>query len=104
MDSCCIQIFKRKGAKHLANIDEEAAVFGHNFLGDGETVKIIPLLNAIALSENMSPVVLEIYDCLEHIDSEGNKDEPHIAAILLHHLTIIDKKRNITDIIFFDGA
>ena len=52
----------------------------------------------------MSPVVLEIYDCLEHIDSEGNKDEPHIAAILLHHLTIIDKKRNITDIIFFDGA
>ena len=101
MDSCCIQIFKRKGAKHLANIDEEAAVFGHNFLGDGETVKMMRLINEIELSANMSPVVLEIHYCLDHMDAGREKDVPYIAAIFFHHLTVIDKKRNLTDLIFF---
>ena len=48
------------------NINEEAAVFGLTLLGYGATVKIMPLINATALSENISPVFLEIHDCLYH--------------------------------------
>ena len=74
------------------------------FLGDGATVKTMPLINKIALSANMSPAVLEIHYCSQHTDKVENKDAPYIAAIYLHHLTVIDKKRNITDLIFFYGA
>ena len=84
--------FKSKEAENLVNINEEAAVFGLTLLGYGATVKIMPLINTTALSENISPVVLEIHDCLEHMATGGNKYEPYIAASFLHHLTVIDKK------------
>ena len=92
-------IFKRHEAKILVKLNEEAAVFGINFLGDSATLKRMPFINTILLSANMSPVVLEIHDFLEHMDTGGNLDAPYIAAILLHHLTIIDKKKNLTDLI-----
>ena len=96
--------FKSKEAENLVNINEEAAVFGLTFFVDGATVKIMPLINATALSENISPVVLEIYDCLYHMVAGGNKDAPYIADIILHNLIVIDKKMYSNDLIFFDGA
>ena len=96
--------FKRKEAENLAKINEQADVFGLTLLGDSATVKMITFINEIALSENMSSVVLEINDCLEHMVAGGNKDAPYISAIFPHHLTVIDKNRNLSDLIFFDGA
>ena len=62
------------------------------------------LINAISLSENISTVVFKICDCLEHMASGGNKETPYIDAIFPHHLTVINKNINLTDIIFYDGA
>ena len=61
----------------------------------------MPLINAIGLSENMSPVVLKVHDFLEHMSAGGNKDASHFAAMFLHSLTVIDKKKDLTDLIIF---
>ena len=62
------------------------------------------LINAITFSANISPVVLEICYCLDHMVAGVNKDAPYTATILLRHLIFIDKKRNIADLVFFDGG
>ena len=97
-------IFKRKEAENLSKLNEEAAVFGLTFLCDSATVKKMPLINTIKLSENISPVVLDIHNLSEHLAAGGNKDAPYIADVFLRHLIVINKKRNITDIIYFDGV
>ena len=96
--------FKRTESENVTKLNAEAEVFGYTFFGDSVTVKRMPLFNALALSAKMSPVVLEIHDCTEHMAAGGKKDAPYIAEIFLNHLTSLDKNKTFTDLIFFDGA
>jgi hypothetical protein len=50
--------FKRKEEENLAKLRDGADVFGLCFLGDGATVKRMPLFNVLGANANTPPVVL----------------------------------------------
>ena len=82
--------FKRKEEENLAKLRDGAEVFGLCFLGDGATVKRMPLFNVLGANANTPPVVLEIHDCTKHMEQGGKKDAAYICAIVVDHLESID--------------
>ena len=90
--------------QNIKNLTKEANIFGISFFGDGTTVKRVTLLNILGSAANMPPVVLEIHDFTDHMASGHKKDSPYIVNIFLHHINTHDPIKNITDLLFFDGA
>ena len=82
----------------------EAEVFGISFLGDGATLKKMPLVNFLASGVHQPASVLEIADASGLLQTGGKKDAPTLANLFLPHLLSIDPQKTITDCIFFDGA
>ena len=73
-------------------------------MGDGATIKKLPLINVLCMAGSTLPVVLAINDCSEHIAAGGTKDAPYIAGLFEEHVDEIDPEHNLTDCFFFDGA
>ncbi len=48
--------------KNISKLLQDAVVFGLGWLGDGATIKQMPLLNNIALCGNAPPAVVSIVD------------------------------------------
>ena len=96
--------FKRCIEDNKSKLLSEAKTFGLCFLGDGATVKKLPLVNVLGSTANIPPVVLEIHDCHAHMASGGRKDAPYISSIFFDHLEELDPNKNLTDVLFFDGA
>lgn len=59
---------------------KEADVFGLSFMGDGATVKRMPLVNILCSGKNAPASVLEIVDCTGHLAGGGKKDARFIAG------------------------
>ena len=83
---------------------KEAKVFGLTLLGDGATIKRMPLINVLAMSGQVPPTVLAINDCTDHIADGGKKDAPYIAQMFLELIKELDPNFELTDLLFFDGA
>jgi hypothetical protein len=82
----------------------EADTFGLTFLGDGATIKKMPLINVLAMSGSTPPTVLAIHDCTLYMAQGGKKDAPYIASFFEPYIETLDPDGTLTDIIFFDGA
>ncbi len=52
---------------------ENANVFGLSWIGDGATIKTMPLLNMLAMCGSMPPAVIAILDCTGHMVDGGKK-------------------------------
>jgi len=60
-------------------LQKEAATFGISFMGDGATVKRMPLVNMMAMGIHCPPVTIKIVDATGHMETGGKKDAVFIA-------------------------
>ncbi len=54
------------------------ALFGFSSLGDGATIKKMPLINMLVMCGDKSPAVISIWDCMDHMVDGGKKDTEFI--------------------------
>ena len=61
------------------DLQKEAPTFGISFVGDGATVKRMPLVNMMAMGIHCPPVTIKIVDATGHMETGGKKDAVFIA-------------------------
>jgi hypothetical protein len=83
---------------------KEARVFGLAFLGDGATIKRMPLMNVLAMTATVSPMTIAIQDCSSHMEEGGKKDAVYVASLFEEKVGEFDSQNQLTDVFFFDGA
>ena len=86
------------------NLLLEANTYGIMFLGDGATIRKIPLTNMLAMGVHCPPAVLEIRDCSEHLCKGKKKCAKFIAECFIPHIRSLDPTGYFTDVAFYDGA
>ncbi len=64
--------------KNISKLLEDVEVFGLGWLGDGATIKQMPLLNILVFCENAPPRVVSNVDYTSHMSDGGNKDATYI--------------------------
>jgi hypothetical protein len=88
----------------LERLALQAGTFGLSLLGDGATVKRMPLVNMLAAGVHEPAGVLDISECTGHIQGGGKKDAGFTDGLFLPHMKIIDPDKQLIDCVFFDGA
>ena len=78
--------------------------WGISWMGDGATVKRMPLINCLGMSGDSPPIVVGVSDCTDHMASGGKKDAPYIAKLYGQYIEEYDPDKRYTDVFFFDGA
>ena len=73
-------------------------------MGDGATVKKMPLINVLGISGDSPPVVVAVNDCTEHMAAGGKKDATYISNIFEETVAEYDPSKVHTDLFFVDGA
>ena len=82
----------------------EASLFGMCLMGDGATIKRMPLFNVLAMSGSSTPMTINIVDCTKHMAAGGKKDASYIADIFEEIAEDYDPDHTLIDIFYFDGA
>jgi hypothetical protein len=72
-------------------------------LGDGATVRGMPLMNVLVSTPNACSV-LDIIDCTDHMEVGGKKDAKYIADVFGEHIEALDPNGLHLNAILFDGA
>jgi hypothetical protein len=83
---------------------KDASVFGLAFLGDGATIKRMPLMNILGMCAGTPPLTLSIQDCTDHMEEGGKKNAAYIAEMFEAKVNEYDAGNLLTDVFFFDGA
>ena len=83
---------------------KEASVFGLAFLGDGATIKRMPLINILGMCAGTPPITISIQDCTDHMSDGGKKDATYIASLFEAKVEEYDPTGLLADVVFFDGA
>ena len=96
--------YQTKYSDNKTNLLKSAQVFGLGFLGDGATVKRMPLMNIIASCADTPPITISIHDCTKHMQVGGKKDASYVAGIFEDKVREYDPNNTLTDLFFFDGA
>jgi len=96
--------FQTKYNDNKTNLLKGADVFGLSFLGDGATVKRMPLMNILAACADTPPITVSIQDCSNHLEQGGKKDASYIAEMFDNIVKEYDPNGTLTDAFFFDGA
>ncbi len=81
-----------------------ASNFGLGWLGDGATIRCMPLLNMMAMCGDAPPVVVTICDCTDHMSEGGKKDATYITEMFQEKVYEFDNEGRNKDVSFFDGA
>jgi hypothetical protein len=66
--------FQTKYNDNKTNLLKGADVFRLSFLGDGATVKRMPLMNILAACADTPPIAVSIQDCTKNLQQGGMKD------------------------------
>ena len=90
------------GRKELLN--ESAGIFGISIMGDGATIKKLPLFNILASGVSKPTFVLAVCDLTKHLEAGTGKHGRIIAAECLKVMKEIDPERLLIDCLMFDGA
>ncbi len=90
--------------KNISKLLQDAEKFGLGWLGDGATIKLMPLLNILVLCVSAPPTVVSIVDCTSHMSDGGKKDATYIMEQFWRKVDEIDFDKKLTDCFFFDGA
>ena len=91
---------RREDSYH--KVRAEANVFGIAMLGDGATIKRMPLINILASSGSCPSALLQIVDCTKHMAQGGIKSAEYIAGLMTPHVENLGK--DYVDLFLFDGA
>jgi hypothetical protein len=84
-------------------VAKDAELYGMCLLGDGATIRGMPLMNVLVSTPSASSV-LDIIDCTEHLEEGGKKDAKYIASIFEEHIQSLDPMGVHLNAILFDGA
>jgi hypothetical protein len=76
--------FKEYTGHVLERLALQAETFGVSLLGDGTTVKRMPLVNMLSVGVHNPAGVLEISECTGHIQGGGKKNDGFIAGLFCH--------------------
>ena len=79
-------------------------MFGLSWLGDGATIKKMPLINMLVMCGDKPPAVISICDCTGHMVEGGKKDAEFIMNFFKAKVDEFDPSKVHTDSFFFDGA
>ena len=82
----------------------KAALFGLSWLGNGATIKKMPLINMLVMCGDKPPAVISICDCTDHMVEGGKKDAEFIMNFFKEKVDEFDPSKVHTDSFFFDGA
>ncbi len=73
--------FQMKYFDNKTNLLKSTDVFGLSFLGNGATVKRMPLMNIIAACADTPPITISIHDCMKHMQEGGKKDAMYVVGL-----------------------
>jgi hypothetical protein len=90
--------------KNKTDLLAEEDTFGLQFVGDGATIKRMPLINVLGICGFSTPKVLSIHDCSDHLAGGGKKDAPFVAQLFEGEVEQLDPQKKLTNVFFFDGA
>ena len=62
------------------------------------------LLNILGSPVNSPSVVLEVNDSTPQLCLGREKDAKYVSECFLKHLVVLDPKKSLVDLLFFDGA
>jgi hypothetical protein len=70
------------------------------------------LINILAASPNNPFALLDIVDCMSHLETGSKKDAPYLAKMILPHIATMESIRDesnktcigVVDLVLFDGA
>ncbi len=79
-------------------------MFGLSWIGDGATIKRMPLLNMLAMCGSKPPAVIAILDCTDHMVDGEKKEVEFIMSFFKPKVDEFDPGKTLTDTFFFDGA
>ncbi len=96
--------FQTKYFDNKTNLLKSADVFGLGFLGDGATLKKMPLMKIIASCVDTPPITMSIHDCTKHMQEGGKKDATYISGLIEDKVREYDINDTLTNMFFFDGA
>jgi hypothetical protein len=96
--------FKEYTGRVLERLALQAENFGVSLLGDGATVRCIPLVNMLGMGVHDPAGVLDIAECTGHIQGGGKKDDGFIVGLFLPHMTKNYPDNQLIDCSLFDGA
>lgn len=86
-------------------LSKDIEIFGISFIGDGATVKRMPLINVLASGAYLHTGVMEIFDATSHMETGGKKDAQFIASLFRKHIDEFENMSpNCVDSCTFDGA
>lgn len=97
-------IYDERYKDNLKSLCREAEIFGLVIYGDGATIAKTPYFNVLASGVHLPSACLEIHDCSPQMASGGRKSGEYIAGFIMVHMKKLDPKRNIIDMVIFDGA
>lgn len=91
--------------KTKEQLNKDIKLFGISFIGDGATVKRMPLINVLASGAHLHTGVLEIVDATDHMKKGGKKDAKYISELFEKHISEFENLcPNSVDYCTFDGA
>ena len=91
--------------KYKKDLLDHAETFGLMLLGDGATVKRMPLINIIASGVYCPVAVLAIADCTKQMAKGKTKSAEFIAQhLFVPHFAALDPEKKLIDMVAFDGA
>jgi hypothetical protein len=89
---------------NLDILQREADTFGLALYADGATISKTPYINILAAGAFLPNACLEIHDCTRRLVDGGKKDASYIKKIIEKHIDRLDPKKNLVDMVIFDGA
>ncbi len=96
--------FQNKYVDNKTNLLKSADVFELGFLGNGATVKRMPLMNIIVLCMDTPPITISIHDCTKHMQEGGKKHATYVAGLFEDKVREYDTNNTLTNVFFFDSA
>ena len=85
-------------------VGKDADIFGLSWMSDDTTIYCMPLVNNLVMCADVTPTVVDIHDCTDHMAAGGNNDAKYLAGIMEEEIVKFDPERMHTDVFYFDGA
>ena len=89
--------FQVTSNKSISKLLQDAEVFGLGWLGDGATIKQMPLLNILVLCVSAPPTVVSIVDCTKHISDGGQKNATYMIEKFQRKVNEINTDKLLSD-------
>ena len=84
--------------KNKKQLSENSDVFGSQTMGDGTTIKKMPLFNVLAATYGCETIVSVVHDVSEHLAAGGKKDASQILDILQRQTHTFDSVKENCDL------